>query len=340
VLVGPDGYRRLPELLAAPDGGAAIALRLDPEETYADLPVARASGVRAWITAMRGCDRFCTFCIVPYVRGRERSLPRATLLDEVRRAVDAGVREVVFLGQTVNAYRDGDWDLAELLARTAEVPGIRRIRFTSPHPAEVSDHLIDVMADCPAVAPQLHLPVQSGSDRVLARMARDYDVARYEALVGRLRVRVPGLALSTDVIVGFPGEDEADFAATEALLRRVRYDSAFLFKYSPREGTRALRWEDSVSDTEKARRLERLIALQETISAEINRTLLGAEVEVLVEGRARRPEGWMSGKTPHMKTVVFPGPATVGDLVPVFVESTTSHTLLGRPGGARAAREG
>jgi tRNA-2-methylthio-N6-dimethylallyladenosine synthase len=176
----------------------------------------------------------------------------------------------------------------------------------------------------------MHLPVQSGSDRVLARMARDYDVPAYEALVARLRERVPGLALSTDVIVGFPDEDEEDFAATEALLRRVRYDSAFLFKYSPREGTRAFRWEDSVPEAEKARRLERLIALQETISAEINRTLLGAEVEVLVEGPARRPAGWVSGKSPQMKTVVFPGPAAPGDLVRVRVESTTSHTLLGR----------
>jgi tRNA-2-methylthio-N6-dimethylallyladenosine synthase len=194
----------------------------------------------------------------------------------------------------------------------------------------VNERLIDVMADCPAVAPQMHLPVQSGSDRVLARMARDYDALAYEALVARLRARVPGLALSTDVIVGFPGEDEADFAATEGLLSRIRYDSAFLFKYSPREGTRAFRWEDSVPESEKARRLERLIALQEGVSAEINRTLLGTEVEVLVEGPARRPAEWMAGKTPQMKTAVFPGPAAAGDLVRIRVESTTSHTLLGR----------
>ena len=331
LLVGPDGSRRLPELLAAPDGDPAIALRLDPEATYADLPVARASGVRAWITAMRGCDRFCTFCIVPYVRGRERSLPGPLLVDEVRRLGDQGVREVVFLGQTVNAYRDGEWDFAELLARTAAVPGIARIRFTSPHPAEVNDRLVEVMASCRTVAPQMHLPVQSGSDRVLARMARDYDTQGYEALVAKLRARVPGLALSTDVIVGFPGEDEADFEATEALLRRVRYDSAFLFKYSPREGTRAFRWDDAVPEAEKARRLERLIALQEAISGEINRTLLGAEVEVLVEGPARRPADWMAGKSPQMKTVVFPGPAVPGDIVRIRVEATTSHTLLGRP---------
>jgi tRNA-2-methylthio-N6-dimethylallyladenosine synthase len=187
------------------------------------------------------------------------------------------------------------------------------------------------MAECPAVMPQLHLPVQSGSDRVLARMARGYTMAHYGELVARLRERVPGLALSTDVIVGFPGEDADDFAATESLLRRVQYDAAFLFRYSAREGTRAARWDDDVPDAEKGRRLERLIALQETIAAARNQRLVGADVEVLVEGPARRPEGWVSGKTPQMKTVVFPGPAAPGSLTAVRVEAGTSHTLTGRP---------
>jgi tRNA-2-methylthio-N6-dimethylallyladenosine synthase len=330
LLVGPDGYRRLPELLRADGGDPHVDLRLDPTETYADLPVARAAGVRAWVTAMRGCDRFCTFCIVPYVRGRERSLPGPALVEELRALASNGTREIVFLGQTVNAYHDGSWDFAELLRRTADVPGIRRIRFTSPHPSDMGERVIDAMADSPAVAPQLHLPVQAGSDRILARMARDYSVARYEDLVARLRARIPGLALSTDVIVGFPEEDDEDFAATEALLARVRYDSAFLFKYSPREGTRAWKWDDTVPEAEKGRRLARLVALQETISAEINRGLIGTDVEVLVEGPARRQAGWMAGKSPTLKTVVFPGPAAPGDLVRVRVEAATSHTLRGR----------
>jgi len=330
LLVGPDGYRRLPELLGDDSADPHVALRLDPAETYADLPVARAGGVRAWVTAMRGCDRFCTFCIVPYVRGRERSLPGPGLVDQVRALVAGGTREVVFLGQTVNAYHDGTWDFAELLRRTADVPGIRRIRFTSPHPSDMSERVIDAMAECPTVAPQLHLPVQAGSDRVLARMAREYTVAQYEDLVARLRARVHGLALSTDVIVGFPGEEDDDYAATEALVRRVRYDSAFLFKYSPREGTRAWKWDDTVPDDEKSRRLARLVALQESISAEINRRLVGTDVEVLVEGPARRTPGWMAGKSATLKTVVFPGPAEPGELVRVRVEATTSHTLRGR----------
>jgi tRNA-2-methylthio-N6-dimethylallyladenosine synthase len=331
VLVGPDGYRHLPALLASEDDtDPHVGLRLGSDETYADLPVAREGGVRAWVTVMRGCDRFCTFCIVPYVRGRERSLPGPVLVEQIRALAGVGVREVVLLGQTVNAWRYDGWDFADLLRRTAAVPGIRRIRFTSPHPAEMTPRVLDAMAACPAVAPQLHLPVQSGSDAVLARMRRDYTVAEYEALVAALRARIPGVALSTDVIVGFPGESDADFAATEALVRRVRYDSAFLFRYSPREGTRAFRWDDTVPDAEKARRLEHLIALQEAISAEVNRGLVGSDVEVLVEGPARRPEGWVTGKTPHWKTTVFPGPAAAGDVVRVRVEGTTSHTLTGR----------
>jgi tRNA-2-methylthio-N6-dimethylallyladenosine synthase len=328
LLVGPDGYRRLPDLLARePVADPHVDLRLDPEETYADLPVLRSSGVRAWITAMRGCDRFCTFCVVPYVRGRERSVPGPALIEQVARAVGAGAREVVVLGQTVNAYHDGDWDFAELLRRAAAVPGVARVRFTSPHPSDVDERMIDAMAECPAVMPQLHLPVQAGADRVLARMGREYTVAEYEALVARLRERVPGLALSTDVIVGFPEETEEEFAATEALMERVRYDSAFLFRYSAREGTRAFKWGDSVPEEEKARRLGRLVEVQERISREINATLVGSDLEVLVEGPARRGEGWMAGKTPQMKTVVMPGPVGVGEVVRARVVSATSHTL-------------
>ncbi|HXJ37384.1 MAG TPA: tRNA (N6-isopentenyl adenosine(37)-C2)-methylthiotransferase MiaB [Candidatus Eisenbacteria bacterium] len=330
LLVGPDGYRHLPALLDAGDTDPHLGLRLDPDETYADLPIAREGGVRAWVTIMRGCDRFCTFCIVPYVRGRERSLSGPVLLEQVRAAVDAGAREVVLLGQTVNAYRCDDWDFARLLREMAAVPGLRRIRFTSPHPAEMSDDVIAAMAECDAVMPQLHLPVQSGSDAVLARMARDYTVADYERLVDRLRTRLPGIALSTDVIVGFPGETDADFAATCDLMQRVRYDSAFLFKYSPREGTRAFKWDDDVSEIDKARRLQRLIALQEGHSSERNRAQIGHDVEVLVEGAAKRPAGWAIGKSPDFRTVVLPGPAAPGALVTVRIESATSHTLIGR----------
>jgi tRNA-2-methylthio-N6-dimethylallyladenosine synthase len=329
-VVGPDAYRRLPELLATGGGDPLVDVRLDRDETYADLAPQRERGVRAWVTVMRGCDKFCTFCVVPYVRGRERSLPAAAILDEVRRLAADGFREVVYLGQTVNAYRDGDVDFADLLRRTNAVDGIARIRFTSPHPGDMSERVIEAMATCDKVCPQLHLPVQSGSDRVLARMERGYTGAEYLALVDRLRRAVPGIALSTDIIVGFPGEDESDFRATCELMRAVRYDSAFMFKYSARSGTKAFKWPETVADDEKGRRLQAIITLQEEQSAVINQALIGATTEVLVEGPARRHEGWLAGKTPQFKTAVFPASgATPGDLTRVRITETTAHTLVG-----------
>lgn len=330
-VVGPDSYRRLPELLGNPAGDAFVDVRLDRAETYADLEPQREAGVRGWVTIMRGCDKFCTFCIVPFVRGRERSLPADVLLAQVRQLVADGFREVVYLGQTVNAYRAGDVGFAELLRRTNEVDGIERIRFTSPHPADMTDDVVEAMASCTKVCPQLHLPVQSGSDRVLEKMERGYDVSGYLRLVGRLRAAIPNLALSTDIIVGFPGEEEADFEATLALMRRVGFDSAFMFKYSVRRGTKAAKWPETLSEADKARRLQAVIDMQEARSAAINRALVGSTQEVLVEGPARRREGWLVGKTPQFKTVVFPRDGTrSGELAAVEVTEATAHTLIGR----------
>ena len=236
LVVGPDGYRRLPELIDEAREEPTLAVRLSRVETYGDLVPARADGVRAWVSIMRGCDKFCTFCIVPYVRGRERSLPADEVLRQVEHAAAEGFREIVFLGQTVNAYRDGDVDFAELLIRADRVPGIARIRFTSPHPSDMTDRAIDAMARCEKVPPHLHLPLQSGSDAVLSRMRRIYSIDEYERLVERIRRAIPGIALSTDIIVGFPGETEEDFETTRRAMDRIGYESAFIFKYSPRSG--------------------------------------------------------------------------------------------------------
>jgi tRNA-2-methylthio-N6-dimethylallyladenosine synthase len=329
-IVGPDAYRRLPEMLGSPAGDPFVDVRLDRTETYADLAPQREGGVRAWVTVMRGCDKFCTFCVVPYVRGRERSLRADAITEQVRQLARDGYREVVYLGQTVNAYRDGATDFAELLHRTAAIDGIERIRFTSPHPADMSERVIEAMATTDKVCPQLHLPVQSGSDRVLEKMERGYTVAQYLDLVGRLRRALPAIALTTDIIVGFPGEEEADFLATCELMRTVGYDSAFMFKYSARSGTKACKWPETVSEEEKARRLQTIIALQEERSAAINRALIGSTAEVLVEGPARRRESWMAGKTPQFKTAVFPANGHgVGDLVRVRITDATAHTLVG-----------
>ena len=331
LVLGPDAYRNLPALLVQEDKDEPlVSVRLDRDETYADVTPVRGEGVRAWVTVMRGCDKFCTFCIVPYVRGRERSVPLDALLAQVKELAGQGYKEVVYLGQTVNAYRDGDADFADLLRKTAEIDGIERIRFTSPHPADMSERVIEAMATCPKVAPYLHLPLQAASNRVLERMERGYTVEQYAALVERLRVAMPGLALSTDIIVGFPGEEEADFRATYDLMVEIRYDSAFMFKYSAREGTKAYKWTETLSEEEKGRRLQEIIALQERISGEINRQAVGQIVEVLVEGPAKRQEGWLAGKSGQFKTVVFPGNnAKLGDLVPVRVVSATAHTLVG-----------
>jgi len=329
-VVGPDAYRRLPEMLGQPSGDPFVDVRLDRAETYSDLVPQREGGVRAWLTIMRGCDKFCSFCIVPYVRGRERSLPADAIIDQVRQLAAEGYREVVYLGQTVNAYHDGAVDFAALLRRTDAVDGIERIRFTSPHPSDMSAAVVDAMAECAKVCPQLHLPVQSGSDRVLAAMERGYTVESYLDLVERLRRTVPGIALTTDIIVGFPGEDEDDFLATCELMRTVRYDNAFMFKYSARSGTKSAKWAETVSEEEKARRLQTIIALQEEQAAAINRTLIGSTTEVLVEGPARRREGWLVGKTPQFKTAVFPANGIgVGELPRVRITETTAHTLVG-----------
>ncbi len=337
LVLGPDAYRTLPALLAQEDTtDPLVSVRLDREETYADITPVRREGVRAWVTAMRGCDKFCTFCIVPYVRGRERSVPLAVLLAQVRDLAAQGYKEIVYLGQTVNAYRDGTADFADLLRQTAAIEHIERIRFTSPHPADMSERVIEAMVTSAKIAPYLHLPLQSASNRVLERMERGYTVEQYAALVERLRAALPGLALSTDIMVGFPGEEESDFRATYEFMAQVRYDAAFMFKYSAREGTKAYKWNETVSEEEKARRLQEIIVLQERISGEINRRAIGQTVEVLVEGPAKRPLGWLAGKSAQFKTVVFPGgSAQPGDLIPVRVLSATAHTLIGE---ARAHR--
>jgi len=329
LVVGPDGYRRLPELLREAAGEPVAHVRLDRDETYGDLEPKRGAGVRAWITAQRGCDKFCTYCVVPYTRGRERSLPLGDLLRQVRDAVEAGYREVVYLGQTVNSYHDGTHDFADLLRATDAVEGLLRIRFTSPHPSDMSDRVIAAMAECEKVAPQVHLPLQSGSDRILESMNRTYTMAQYRDVVARLRDAIPGLALSTDLIVGFPGETEDDYQATANYMREVRWDSAFLFKYSARPDTKAWRREETVSEEEKGRRLTALIDLQNSISAEINDGMVGRTVEVLVEGRGKR-DGQLFGRSADFKNVVFADDGTPpGALARVRVLGSTSQTLIG-----------
>jgi tRNA-2-methylthio-N6-dimethylallyladenosine synthase len=330
LVAGPDSYRRLPELLADASYNPAVDVRLDRTETYADLSPEYENSVRAYVTVMRGCDKFCAFCVVPYVRGRERSVPAGDILREVHQLAARGVKEIVLLGQTVNAYHHEQIGFGELLRMVAAADGIERIRFTSPHPNDMTLDVIEAMAHEPKVQPYVHLPVQSGSDRVLTAMGRGYTTDEYLRLVERLRLAIPNLTLSTDIIVGFHSEDEQDFAATLGLMHTVGYDSAFMFKYSVREHTRAFKLGDTVSDMEKSRRLGEVIALQETISLQRNRCLVGREVAILVEGPARRGGGMLVGKTPQFKTALFPAAPAIrpGDTVRARVVSATAHSLV------------
>ncbi len=345
LVMGPDAYRNLPMALnAVTNRDPFLGVRLDKSEDYADIAPIRKEGIRAWLTIQRGCDKMCTFCIVPFVRGRERSLPLKLLVEDVEKLVEQGFKEVVLLGQTVNSYRyesqnrentptgTSGSDFGELLHAVSNVNGLERVRFTSPHPADATDSMIDAMANSPNVCNHLHLPLQSGSTSVLERMRRTYTAEEYRDLVAKLRERIPNIVLTTDIIVGFCGETEAEFMQTYEMMADIRYDSAFMFKYSDREGTLAHKaFPDDVQETEKGRRLREIIALQEKISAEINDAAIGETFTVLVEGESRRDANRYYGKTDGFKTTVFPmANSAVGDMVDVCIESTTAHTLIGQ----------
>jgi tRNA-2-methylthio-N6-dimethylallyladenosine synthase len=332
LVVGPDGYRALPALLDRARGGTrSVATQFDADEHYEDFRPRRAPGVKAWIPVQRGCDYHCTYCIVPSTRGPERSRRLADVVNEVREVADQGVTEVVLLGQTVNSYDDGTDDFAGLLRAVGAVSGIRRLRFTSPHPNDFSDRVIAAMSDTPAVCEHVHLPMQSGSTRTLRRMLRRYTRDGYLACVERLRSSLPGLALTTDIIVGFPGETDADFADTLSAVEAVGFDDAYTFRFSPREGTAALRLpaSDSVADDVAQDRLSRLIDTVRRGARARNVGLLGSRHEVLVEKAARRGSGLQS-RTRDFKTVLLPAEgAEIGQYCTVQLTGTTGSTFAG-----------
>jgi len=337
LVVGPDEYRRLPELVErAFEGEQGIAVKLSRVETYDDITPIRTRGISAWISIMRGCDKFCTFCVVPFTRGRERSRPLASIIREAVQLWEDGFREVTLLGQNVNSYRDpdGNGDFAQLLAAVAEAVPSMRIRYTTSHPYDMSDALIETMAAYPNICPYIHLPVQSGSDRILKLMNRHYTVAQYCERIEKIRSTIPRCALSTDIIVGFCTENEDDHRKTLELMETVRYDGAYMFKYSPREHTKAWKMGDDVPEEVKARRLEEVIACQNRISWEINQQEIGKMFEVLVEGPSKRDPAHWQGRTDTNKVVIFPHVGmshqyVVGDYIHVRIERATSATLFG-----------
>jgi tRNA-2-methylthio-N6-dimethylallyladenosine synthase len=332
LVIGPDGYRSLPLLLEnARRGTRAASTDFDLEEHYEDFKPRRFDRVKAWIPVQRGCDYRCTYCIVPTTRGPERSRKLGDVVRETSEVVNDGMTEVVLLGQTVNSYNDGTHDFADLLRAVGSVDGIRRLRFTSPHPNDFSDRVIAAMAETMAVCEHVHLPMQSGSTRVLRRMLRRYTREGYIECVEKLRSAMPGLSLTTDVIVGFPGETEEDFEETLSAVRHVGFEDAFTFKFSLRDGTPATRFpaSDTIPDEVASDRLGRLIATVRSRVKESNLRQLGGRREVLIEKEARRG-GLLQARTRDFKTVIVPGETDmIGTYATVELTGTTGSTFTG-----------
>ncbi len=342
VLVGPDSYRRLPDLILgaiqAQEEGLSrkgFAVDLSEYETYEGVLPDAPVGVNAWLAVMRGCDNFCTFCVVPYTRGRERSRDPEGILREAAGLAARGCTQITLLGQNVNSYRYEGWDFAKLMTAVAEVPGIERVRFTSPHPKDFPPALLDAVASHPKICKHIHLPVQSGNDRILGLMDRTYSRKEYLSLVEEIRRRHPGIALTTDIICGFCTETDEEFLDTYRLVQDVGFHAAFVFKYSERKNTIAARkYPDDVPEPVKSERVARLVDLTKALSLEKNRELIGRTVEVLVEGDSKRsPDQWM-GRTDTFITVVWDkGPAGVrpGMLIPITIQRASVTTLFGEP---------
>ncbi len=336
MVIGPDAYRRLPAIIddAQGNGDPLFDLKLDKNEDYEGLEIERQPGINGWITVQRGCDKFCTFCVVPFVRGRERGVPMRDIVRQAHDCADQGFKEITLLGQTVNSYRWEDHDFADLLEELVKVDGIERIRFTSPYPTDFTDKLIATMATHDKICDYIHLPAQSGSDTMLEKMRRLYTRSEYDELVRKIRDAIPHIAMSTDIIVGYPGETDEDFASTVELLESTRYDFAYLFKYSERRHTWASRnAADDVPEAVKKERLSHIIELQEAICGELFQTRVGNTYTVLVDGESRRSADDLCGRTDDFKMTVFPRPTDrplgPGDLVDVTITDATSHTLRG-----------
>ncbi|HTU56019.1 MAG TPA: tRNA (N6-isopentenyl adenosine(37)-C2)-methylthiotransferase MiaB [Acetobacteraceae bacterium] len=330
LVFGPQTYHRLPALLARADAeGTAVDTEFPAEPKFDFLPEQRAGegGPVAFLAIQEGCDKFCSFCVVPYTRGAEQSRPPEAVLDEARRLVAGGAREITLLGQNVNAWRSGDWTLARLLRALAETPGLLRLRYTTSHPRDMTAELIAAHAEIPALMPFLHLPVQSGSDEVLARMNRRHRARDYLTIVERLRAARPDIALSSDFIVGHPGESERDFAATLALVREVGFAQAFSFKYSSRPGTPAAAAADQVPEAEKKARLASLQALLREQQSRFNRATVGRALPVLFTGPGRHP-GQLVGRSPYLQPVHLSAPsAWIGSVREVRILAAHPNSL-------------
>ena len=332
IVLGPDSYRRLPEMIRerSNESSHLVDTKLSRFEVYDDMFPSRNKGINAWISIMRGCDKFCTFCIVPFTRGRERSRSVEGIVQEAAHAVSDGFIEVTLLGQNVNSYHHEGQKFHELLDAVAQIKGLKRIRYTSPHPEDMTQDVLNVMAKYDNICNYVHLPLQAGNDKVLNRMNRTYTKDQFLARVNQIRNTLPNVGISTDIIVGFPGENEAEFQETMDVMEVVKFDSAFTFKYSSRPGTKAAEFDDHVPEDEKQHRLERLIEMQQKHTLFRNKAIVGRVEMVLVEKESKRSEKQWAGRTDANKWVVFNKEnAKIKDLIPVKIMDARGITLHG-----------
>ena len=332
IILGPDSYRKLPGLLSRKKEvpHSLVDTTLSRFEVYDDLFPSRKEGVNAWISIMRGCDKFCTFCIVPFTRGRERSRSMERILTEATQAVEDGFTEITLLGQNVNSYRHNEQEFHHLLEAVAQVRGLKRIRYTSPHPQDMTDDLLNTMLTHENICNYVHLPLQSGSDRILKRMNRTYSRDHFIQLAHRIREILPGVGISTDIIVGFPGETEFEFSETLTVMEEVKFDSAFNFKYSPRPGTKASEYDDPIPEDIKQQRLEQIIDLQKRHTLERNLDLVGTIQRVLIEKESKMSSHQWAGRTDSNKWVIFDKEdVQIKDMVSIQIKKAKGITLHG-----------
>ncbi len=333
-LAGPDSYRRLPAMIneSISMQNPVLDDKLSKQETYQNIYPLREKGVNAWISVMRGCNNFCSFCVVPYTRGRERSKSMMDIYNECQRLADEGFRQVTLLGQNVNSYHHEGNDFAALLDKVSEIDGIKRIRFVSPHPKDFPESLIDIVAQNDKICNHIHLPLQAGNDRVLDLMRRTYTQKQYLELVENIREAIPDITLTTDIIVGFPTETAAEFKDTENVVKKVRFDSAFIFKYSQRAGTLAAKkYPDDIAEEEKTRRIVSLNELQKKISLQKNKSHIGEIHDILLEKKSTKKSTQdYQGRNDGNKVVIIPkGPYQIGEFLRVKIQDAGAHTLMG-----------
>lgn len=335
-VAGPDSYKQLPHLIdeVSNTGEKTYDVTLSEFETYSDVYPTRDDGVNAWIAIMRGCNNFCTFCVVPYTRGRERSRDPLNIVDEVKRLVNDGFKQVTLLGQNVNSYKYDDYDFTDLMRMVSDVEGIERIRYTSPHPKDFPTKLLYLMVERPNICNQLHIPLQAGNDHILHKMNRTYTKKEFLDLIDKVREKIPNASISTDIIVGFPTETDEQFEDTVEVLEKSRFDTAFIFKYSERPNTTASRkFPDDVTEEDKTKRIVRLNAIQDRISLEKNEAHIGRIEPVLIEAeRSKKSTDEYQGRTEGNTIVILPvGPYKKGDIIHVKITEATRNVLKGEP---------